>query len=196
MITGLMFGVLTRMVMQDGGARSTDGRSALLRMRYPIETIHLLPGRVRFRAPMLVGRARHGDRVADALGRIQGVRHVKVDARSGSVLIEFDPGRLEPEILYAALIRLLDLEAELKKPPVSVVRREGTDALTALNQTVFDRTRGILDLYAVAGILAGAMMLNQLVLRHVNLGSVMTATAYVLRAQGRLPLPLTRSTLS
>lgn len=165
----LLLALLVRRRKESGDAGRGDDRSPLLRMRHPIQTLHMLPGRVRFRVPALIGRLANAGRAGDALSRIQGVREVETNARSGSVLVLFDESRLDAEILFAALIRLLDLERELKRPPVSLVRREGEEALGALNRAVFDGTRGLLDLWAVAGILAGAAALNRIVLRHLSL---------------------------
>jgi copper chaperone CopZ len=169
-----------------GTDESSDlGRSPLLRMRYPIRTVHLLPGRVRFYAPVLVGRSEDGERVRGALRRIQGVISVDIDARSGTVLILFDNNRLEAEILFAALIRLLGLEKELNKTPKALLRKEGWIALQSLNRGVYDSTNGLIDLYSAAGILAGAAAVNHLVIRHLSLPGMLMSTWLFLNTRGK-----------
>ncbi len=171
-----------------GTPKNSDlSRSPLLRMRYPIRTTHLLPGRVRFHVPVLVGRRDDAARIDGAMRRIQGVHGVEINPVSGSVLIEFDPERLEAEILFAALIRLLGLEKELKKTPVSLVRKEGWVALQSLNRAVYDMTAGVIDLYSAAAILAGAAAVNRLVLNHLSLPGLLLSSWMVLNARGKRP---------
>lgn len=159
-------------------------RSPLLRMRYPIRTLHLLPGRVRFHAPVLYGQQEDAERVQTALRRIQGVLSVNADPRTGSVLIAFDEKRLEAEILFAALIRLLGLEKELNKTPKSLLRKEGWEALQSLNRGVYEATNGLIDLYSAASILAGAAAVNHLVLRHLSLPGMLVSAWLMFKARG------------
>ncbi|GBE30019.1 hypothetical protein BMS3Bbin04_01045 [bacterium BMS3Bbin04] len=140
---------------------------------------------MRFNAPILVGRASDAERVRGALIRIQGVNRVEVDGRTGSVLILFDDTRLEAEILFAALIRLLGLEKELNRTPKSLLRREGWEALQAMNRGVYDTTNGLIDLYSAAGILAGAAALNHLVIRHISLPGMLLSAWLVLNTRGK-----------
>jgi len=168
----------------DAGESNNLGRSPLLRMRHPIRTVHLLPGRVRFNAPILVGRSDEAEQVRGSLRRIQGVQSVEVNTRTGSVLILFDNNRLEAEILFAALIRLLGLERELNKTPKSLLRKEGWEALQSLNRAVYDTTHGLIDLYSAAGILAGAAAVNHLVIRHISLPGVAVSAWLMMKARG------------
>ena len=169
LLTNLLLTVLVKRVAGKPVRPENESLSPLLRMKHPIRTSHLMPGRVRFHTPVLIDRATDAKRVGDAVSRIQGVHEVGTDARTGSVLILFEEDRLSAEILFAALIRLLDLEKELNKPPVSLLRREGKHALHSLDRALYDTTQGLLDLWSLAGILAGAAAVNKFVLSQLSL---------------------------
>jgi hypothetical protein len=70
-----------------------------------VETVHALPGRLRFRYRPLRGDAdeTRAGAIADALVRAPGVRDVSVTPATGSVVVVFDPERVAP----ARLTRLL-----------------------------------------------------------------------------------------
>lgn len=119
-------------------------RSPLLELSYPIRTRHLLPGRVRFEIPMLAGRPEAAAKV-ESLAKLEGVDEVRVTRRIGTVLIRFDDAALQPELLVAALVRLLDLEREMETAPQSAAERELRATGRALDRAIFDRTRGLLD---------------------------------------------------
>lgn len=70
---------------------------------------------------------------------------MEVSPRTGSLLIRYDENQLEPELLFAAVIRLLGLERELEKTPQPVLIRELGAILRSLDRAVSDRTRGLLD---------------------------------------------------
>jgi hypothetical protein len=126
--------------------RAVGSRSPLLELSYPIRTLHLLPGRVRFEIPKLKGNAAACEQLATAIGRLEGVEGAEVNAVTGTVLIRFDAAKLEPELLVAALVRLLDLEHEMENPPPAAAGREMVRVARALDRAVYDRTGGLLDL--------------------------------------------------
>lgn len=125
------------------GARAS---SPLLELSYPIRTLHILPGRVRFAVPRLEGDQSAADALAAALARLDGVEEVRVTARIGTVLVRFDAGKLQPELLVAAVVRLLGLEREMEQAPVSAVSRKLSDVGRTVDRAFFDQTRGLLDL--------------------------------------------------
>jgi len=139
----LLIGFLASALM--ASKKRSSGRSPLLELSYPIRTRHLLPGRVRFEIPKLVGRPGAAAKV-EALSKLEGVSEVTVTSPIGTVLIRFDEATLQPELLVAALVRVLDLEREMESAPSSAAAREIRAAGTALDRAVFDRTSGLLDL--------------------------------------------------
>ncbi len=123
----------------------------------PVQTDHLLPGRVRFRVPSLIDAAEQAENLAERLRTLEGVRQAQANPATGSVLIEYRPSVVEPELLFAATVRLLGLEKELERTPCPTLVRELRAVLDSLNRVVYDRTSGMLDFSSAALLLLAAL---------------------------------------
>ena len=123
----------------------------------PVQTAHWVPGRVRLRVPSLAANSRGAALLQDKLPAIQGVQSVKLDPATGSVLIVYREREVRPELLFAAVVRLMNLDAELKRMPQPVVTRELREILGSVNRMVYDRTGGLLDLWSAGLILLAAI---------------------------------------
>jgi cation transport ATPase len=111
------------------------------------------------------GNQAAADQLNNALMRLDAVNQVLVNMTSGSVVIRYDPEQISTELLVAAIIRVLNLESQLDKVPQSVLGREISQMSHALNRTVYDQTKGTIDLrtallISIAG-LGVAKILNQ-----------------------------------
>ena len=100
----IITGMLLSMLMKSG---SKDKKPPLLQIRWPIRTLHLLPGRVRFQIPLMVGREEELKAATTQIAKISGVKWVDYNKISGSVLIYFEEDILQADLLFTALIRLL-----------------------------------------------------------------------------------------
>ena len=147
----------------------------LLEICWPIRTRHLLPGRVRFEIPMMVGETERLGTAVEQVARIEGVTSAECSAVTGSVLIRFDENKLAADLLMAALIRLLGLEAELERLPPSTVGKGITETGRALDQAVYSRTSGFIDLRTMLPLALGTIGLwRLLVQRSGSLPSALT----------------------
>ncbi len=52
---------------------------------------HEVPGRLRFKTPVLKGNHSVGDKIEDLLSGLSGVESVKTSTVTGSVIVKFDP---------------------------------------------------------------------------------------------------------
>jgi copper chaperone CopZ len=123
----------------------------------PVQTAHFLPGRVRLRVPSLAENPAGAALVREKLPAIQGVRSVKLNPATGSVLIVYREDEVRPELLFTAVVRLMNLDAELQRMPLPVVTRELREALGRANRMVYDRTGGLIDLWSAGLILLAAI---------------------------------------
>lgn len=122
----------------------------------PVQTAHTMPGRVRFAVPTLVGNEKRGAFLSEKLETLPGVTSVQVSSVTGSVLIRYHEEMVQAELLFAAVVRLLGLDAELERPPKPILVRELRSVLDSLNRVVHDRTGGLLDFTsALLIVLAG-----------------------------------------
>jgi len=122
----------------------------------PVRVAHVVPGRVRMSVPLLQEDRSQASPLQEKLASLAGVQAVSVNPVTGSVMIRFDEASVQPELLYAATVRLMGLERELEKTPRPAVVKELRLMLDSLNRVVYDRTGGLLDFTsALLIILAG-----------------------------------------
>ncbi len=155
-ITGILLSLLVK-------GEKDNFKSPLLKMSWPIKTVHLLPGRVRFRIPLMMGNSSDLTRVSSDMKKIRGVKTIAFNEINGSILIHFEERQVQADLLFAALIRLLGLEDELSKVPTSKVNREFRNVIEALNQVVYDKTNGIIDFYTALPIVLAVLGVSKIV---------------------------------
>ena len=95
----------------------------------------------------------------------EGVQSVKLNPATGSVLIVYREDEVRPELLFAAVVRLMNLDAELKRMPQPVVTRELREILGSVNRMVYDRTGGLIDLWSAGLILLAAIGIQRLLVQ-------------------------------
>lgn len=142
-------------------SKETKGKSPLLHTHGPIETAHVLPGRVRFRIESLKGDIERSRMLANQLSKIGGIESVETNELSGSILIRHDATTLEPDLLLAAIVRLLGLERQMQRARVPVVARGIGDAADALNDAFYVQTRGLVDLWTAIPIVLAVLGANK-----------------------------------
>jgi len=111
----------------------------------PVQTAHATRGRVRFRVPSLSGNLTDSDLVREKLPTLRGVESVDVNPTTGSVLVRYREDQIRPDLLFAAIVRLLGVEEELVQTPPPAVVKELRSMMDSLNRVVYDRTGGLLD---------------------------------------------------
>jgi copper chaperone CopZ len=99
------------------------------------------------------------------LPAIGGVESVELRPATGSVLIAYRQAEVQPELLFAAVVRLLNLDAELQQVPQPIVTRELKEILGSANRMVYDRTGGLVDLWSAGLILLAAIGIQRLVVQ-------------------------------
>ncbi len=147
-LTGMLIAALL-------GKRSN--RPAVLALKTgPVRTDHWLPGRVRFRIPSLGENAEGVGLLEQKLPTLPGVRRVEIHRATGSLLIDYAPDEVQPELLFAAAVRLLGLDDQLTSTPSPRIVGELRSVVAALNRAVYDRTSGLLDFTSALMILLAA----------------------------------------
>jgi len=147
----------------------------LLQMRWPIQTKHIIPGRVRFMVPLYKGNKRGLNDAISQLNKIDGVQNAQANAITGSVLIHFEESKLQADLLFAALIRLLGLENEIGRTPVSNLNKEISELYKAMNQAVYAKSNGLIDLKTLIALLIGATGIYRIIAdRSVSMPATLT----------------------
>jgi len=127
-----------------------------------METAHVLPGRLRLRAPILIGQRGAADQLKKSLARLDGVRDVEVSSVSGSVLFRFAQDEVTPDLLLGAAVRLLGLEKDIERTPPSQIGQGIRHAGESLNHAIYQQTGGVIDLWTSLTLLLVVTGVRQL----------------------------------
>ena len=145
-ITGLIVGALLGLKKDN---KSKQIKSPLLSIRGVLESKHSLPGRERFFIPSIKSFPAKKDVVEKEMSKLQGVKKVEASHITGSALITYDEKVISPSLLAAGLIKLLDLEKEILKPPRSIIRNEFNHILNTADRVIYEKTLSSFDLSTI-----------------------------------------------
>ena len=111
----------------------------------------------------MVGKDAELNAATSQMAKIKGVKWIDSNKITGSILIYYEENIIQADLLFAALIRLLGLDDELQKAPASYLNTEIRSAFESLNQAVYSKTNGILDLYTTIPLLLAALGVSQII---------------------------------
>lgn len=118
-----------------------------------IETVHFLPGRVRFYIPLL---EKDKDRAADLekqLKSLKVVKRVEVKPAIGMARITYEDEEVAPIILMGAVMKLLGLDQKLNEPRSGSLPNQFNAGIKVANDVIFDSTNGLLDFNSLLSLL-------------------------------------------
>lgn len=155
--------IITGMLISFLFSKKKDSKlPGLLQLRWPIVTKHLLPGRVRFQIPLLVAQEKAVSDLTKQLKKIDGITKVHCNHISGSVLIHFDEKKLQADLLFTVLIKLLGLESELERTPEPGLKKEISKISKGINAAIYSKSNGLLDLKTIVPVSFGLIGLYRL----------------------------------
>ncbi|PID71701.1 MAG: hypothetical protein CSB34_05870 [Desulfobulbus propionicus] len=118
----------------------------------PLQVHHVLPGRIRFIIPSLKDHHEAMRPALDQLASLSGIKEVKHSRVTGSLVVRFEPTVIPPDLLFAAIARLLGLEEELDRPKQAFFSREFLRLAKNVNHVIYDESRGLVDLPSLVSV--------------------------------------------
>ncbi len=116
-------------------------------VRGKFEVIHTLPGRIRFRIPMLEGQDPEViNTVEKELKRLPEINSVELNPISASLVLDYNDEKINASIICGILLKLLELEDDLDAQPQSIAQKELNLIGKSLNRQVYNSSAGIVDL--------------------------------------------------
>ncbi|ADL53598.1 HMA2 domain-containing protein [Clostridium cellulovorans] len=110
-----------------------------------VEVRHAIDGRIRFYIPILRNNEQAKNVLANELKKIGSVRSIEANTNIGTLIINYDNRRMEPQLLIAVIIKLLCLEEEVSKKPVPVLSNEMQLVKDSINMAIYNKSKGIVD---------------------------------------------------
>ena len=180
MLVGLL---LTRLLKR---AHETSG--SLPRIPGKFEVLHTMPGRIRFRIPMLAGQdSKVIDAVKKELSRLPEINRVDINPVSGSLISEYNVEKINASIICGILLKLLGLEDAMNAQPKSLAQKEINLIGTSLNRQVYNSSAGIIDLTSALAFTIFALGLYKIIVqqdRNTPSGFSLLWWAYVIFQSG------------
>lgn len=110
-----------------------------------IEVKHAISGRMRFYIPILKNNEHARMVLITELNKIKSITKIEANVIIGSLIVNYDPNIIEPQLLLAIVIKLLQLEDEVSKKPVPVLGNEMKMMKDSVNMAIYNKSNGILD---------------------------------------------------
>lgn len=123
-----------------------------------LELVHHHPGRLRVRADLLRTHDDHdsaalAQRVRDGLEALPGITRATHNARTGSLLVEYEPGHVEPDAIVARIAQIAGLTSPFDPAArtfkSTTVAEIVVDGARELNAIVFELTGWKTDLRSI-----------------------------------------------
>ena len=135
-ITGIIVSALL------GGKKKKGFRG----FRGVVEVLHSIHGRVRFFVPSLKNNQEACDQLEKQLLNAEAIHQLRINPLTGSILMLFDPEKIDLATLTGVLVKLLGLEEAVEERPESFLGKEISAVLDSLNRSIFESTNGMADL--------------------------------------------------
>lgn len=139
-----------------------------------IEVRASIPGRIRFFIPAVADREQAAGKMKQQLESTGAVRQVQLNARTCTALVFYDPAQVEPGVVEGAVIRLMALDEDIKKRPVSRMETGMRTLWESVNHGVMESTSGLMDARMLAGTALAATALRSLAVNGVSLPGTAT----------------------
>ncbi|MBT3272765.1 MAG: hypothetical protein HN368_06400 [Spirochaetales bacterium] len=124
--------------------------------RYVLEIRHAIPGRMRLYAPVLKENNELGESLVRDLGKADGINSIDTSPITGTALISYNSQKVEAQIVFGAVVRLLGLEKDIEKTPESRVSKGIQSMSDSVNRALYEKSSGLVDLHTLLPVvLAG-----------------------------------------
>lgn len=128
-----------------------------------------IPGRIRLYMPAVRSCPEAAARMKQKMESTGAVRNVSVNTETGTVVFLYDEKQVEAGVVQGAAIRLMGLDGEISKQPVSRMEAGLRTLWDSLNHGILEATKGVLDARMVAGTALGIAALRNLMVNGVSM---------------------------
>lgn len=117
-----------------------------------VEIMHIIPGRIRFRIPLLKNNMELCRTLEQQLNQAGSISHIQSNRHTGTLLVIFDRDKIDPATLTGVLVKLTGQEKEVEQMPQSVAGKELSKLIRSLNSSVYTHSDGFFDLNSMISL--------------------------------------------
>lgn len=118
-----------------------------------LEIQHYIEGRIRVKICPLVEDEEGLENLKNNLLKLNGVIEVSFNTLLGTVLIKFDESQIDVTMLIRVILSISELEEEVFSKKNGIVSSQIKDILGAIDTTIYNKTKGILDIKSVIALI-------------------------------------------
>lgn len=114
-----------------------------------VKLVHAIPNRLRLYSEKLKN-SEVKKLVLDEFKKINLIKELIIDERTGSLLINYDSNKIDENLLFLSCVRLIDGEVnEENFKDKSIISKELKNINNSLDNSIYTKTQGILDLHSL-----------------------------------------------
>lgn len=140
-ITGFIIAMLAKKVKKNKGVKGVPKLKT-----GPVRIAHAVPGRLRFMVPDLRGCRPSDLKTLERITRLPGVTKVTANSISGSIVVYYSHGTIEPAMVLMGLAKILGVEDKILQTPDPYLLSWLKNAGASLNRAVYEEAHGWIDL--------------------------------------------------
>ena len=133
-----------------------------------------IPGRIRLYMPAIARRPEAAAQMKAQLEATGAVRSVQLNPETATALFRYDETQVEAAVVEGAAIRLMGLDAEIQKQPVSRMETGLHTLWECVNHGILEATNGLVDARMLAGTALTVAALRSLAVSGATLPGTMT----------------------
>lgn len=129
-------------------SKQSDSRTNKLNLpdfRGVLEVKHAIPGRIRLNSPFIKDNEELKEVFLNEIKKINLIKNVEVNILTGSLIVNYEVDKIEPQLLLAVIAKLLGLEEEISKEPVPILKNEMKNMKDSINMAIYNKSNGTLD---------------------------------------------------
>ena len=153
------------LAVSGGGSRN---KLKLPSFRGVAEVRSSIPGLLRLYMPAVAAKSEAAKTMKARLESTGAIREVRLNPRTGTALFLFDPDQVEAAVVEGAAIKLMGLDGEIRRPPVSRMETGLRTLWEAVDHGVMEATHELMDARMLAGSALTAAALRGLVANGVT----------------------------
>ena len=104
-----------------------------------------IPGRMRLYIPELARNREQTEDMLEKMNSIEAIQSISVNPTLSTLLVRYDAGQVEPAVIEGAIIRLMNLDAQIDRKELPKLQEKLQMILQALDRTLLDATDGWVD---------------------------------------------------
>jgi hypothetical protein len=127
-----------------------------------VDVSHEIPGRIRYRIPVLIEKPEVADFLVTNLPKLPEVLSVTADIRSGSLVV-MGTELMDGGFILAAIVRLAGLEDAVESRPQTKLVSQVLEGWKTLDNSIYDMSNGMLGIKETGSLVLALLFIRKVI---------------------------------